>query len=55
MTTTPKPHLRHAGKALFTVTKSGVLIVNNRTQFERFRRHGVPADQMRISTEIPKS
>lgn len=55
MTITPTPHVRHAGKALFTVTKRGVLIVNNRTQFERFRRHGVPADQMRISTEIPKS
>lgn len=56
MTTTPT---RQSGKTvaqvLFTVTKRGVLVVNNRTQFERFRRHGVPADQMRISTEMPKS
>ena len=60
MTTTPP---RQSGKsvalALLSAAAKGtreqdVLIVN-RAQFERFRKHGIPADQMRIAEEIPKS
>lgn len=40
-------------QVMFAVTKRGVLFVN-KTQFERFRRHGVPVDQMRIMEEVPR-
>ena len=60
MTITPP---RQSGKSVVLALLSaaakgtreqGVLIVT-RAQFERFRKHGIPADQMRIAEELPKS
>lgn len=59
MTTTPP---RQSGKsvaqALYAAAKAKArkrVLVVTRAQFERFRKHGIPADQMRIAEEIPKS
>ena len=35
-------------------TREQDVLIVNRAQFERFRKHGIPADQMRIAEEIPK-
>jgi thymidine kinase len=59
MTITPP---RQSGKsialALHAASKAEArkrVLVVTRAQFERFRKHGIPADQMRIAEEIPKS
>ena len=33
----------------------GRILIVNRAQFEAFRKHGIPADQMRIAEDVPKS
>lgn len=61
MTITPP---RRNGKSVLIATAAfaaakakdeGRVLIVTRAQFERFRKHGIPADQMRIAEEIPKS
>lgn len=48
---TYKPE-RQNGKSVALETRGRILLVT-RAQFEAFRKHGIPADQMQIDKEIP--
>ena len=58
ITTPPRQNGKSVAQALYAAAKAkdeGRVLIVTRAQFERFRKHGIPADQMRIAEEIPKS